>query len=574
MSRRVVLIGATGVFGSRLAAMMVGIQEIELVLAARGRDALQHLRTDLLKTQPAALIDVEVIDRRAPDALAALRPWLVVDAAGPFQGSDYGVAEAAISAGAHYLDLADGRSFVAGLPGALDQKARAAGVLAVTGASSTPALSHAALHAIANGWSRLDDVCVAISPGARAPRGLAVVQAILSYVGRPVRLFRDGAWGQAPGWSGPHRLAMPGLGRRWASICETPDLDLLPKRFSIQRSALFMAGLELAPMHLGLWLLSWLVRLRLVRSLTPLAAPLRAAAGMLAPFGSDRGGMIVKAAGMDEEGRPIRSCWSLCAEANAGPSTPAAPAAALIRALAAGSVATPGAYAAAGLLSLDAITAELAGLPITTLRQEGHPDSLSLYRRLLGRGFAALPASVQAVHGELRPMTFTGRAVARAGCHPLARVLRRVLGLPPTGKSDVEVTITPDRLGETWRRRFGKASFASRLVDVGDLSVFEERFGPLRFVFDLRVAARGVAWRLRGWSALGMPLPLMLAPRMIAKAEDDQGRYRFRVVVAHPFTGLLFAYRGWLVAPDFAHVSGLVANDPQRPCETGSGCPR
>jgi hypothetical protein len=493
---------------------------------------------------------VAVIDRRKP-GLDALRPWLVIDAAGPFQGSGYELARAAIRAGAHYVDLADARGFVAGFPEAMNAAALAAGVLAVTGASSTPALSHAALERLTAGWRRLDEVTVAISPGARAPRGLAVIEAILSYVGQPVRVFRHGGWGVAPGWSLLRRLDMPGLGRRWASLCETPDLDLLRQRFPIRRNALFLAGLELAPMHLGLALLGRLVRWRLLPTLRPLARPLRAMAGLLAPFGTDRGGMVVEALGEDGEGRPIRARWALWAEANTGPYTPAAPAAALVAALVEGRVAQRGALASAGLLDLDAILAELAPYPIHTRADEGHPDSPSLFRRLLGRRFDLLPPGVRSVHDAYGPAVFTGEALSRAGASPIARLIRLVLGVPKSGRSDVEVRVLPDSAGETWTRRFGDARFVSRLIDTGQLGRLEERFGPIRFRFDLLPTSSGVLWRMVGWSLLGLPLPLSLAPRIHARADEAGGRYQFRVAVDHPWVGLLFAYRGqlWVSSP-------------------------
>ena len=55
-----------------------------------------------------------------------------------------------------------------------------------------------------------------------------------------------------------------------------------------------------------------------------------------------------------------------------------------------------------------------------------------------------------------------------------------------------------------------------------------------------------MVWTLIGWRLLGLPLPTALGPRVRAAAEDADGRYRFRVVVAHPWLGLLFAYRGRL----------------------------
>jgi len=543
MSRRVLLIGATGVFGSRLAELLVRKPDVELILAARSLPALLTLQASLQQTSPS--VQVALIDR-AKSELISLRPWLVIDAAGPFQDSGYALAFAAIGAGAHYVDLADARGFVAGFREALEGAAHKAGVLAVTGASSTPALSHAALERLVTDWRRLDDVAVVISPGARAPRGLAVIEAILSYVGKPVRVFRNGLWGVVAGWSHLRRLYMPGVGRRWASICETPDLDLLPERFPIRRNALFSAGLELAPMHLGISLLSGLVRLRLMPDLRPLARPLRAGAGLLAPFGTDRGGMVVEACGADANGDAIRARWALWAEANAGPYTPAAPAAALVAAIIDGRVTQRGAATSAGLLDLDEILFELATFPIRSRFDEGHVDSPVLFRRLLGHRFDQLPAGVRSVHGASEPAIFSGSAIARLGASPLARLIRSLLGLPRPGRSKVEVQVTPDRFGETWARRFGDARFRSRLVDTGPLGLFEERFGPVRFEFDLQPTTTGVLWRMSGWSVMGLPLPRSLGPKIHARADEIGSQYQFRVAVAHSWIGLLFAYRGKL----------------------------
>ena len=300
--RRVLLVGASGAFGSRLAALLALQPDLHVILAARRRGPLEALRASLPGEPSIALLDRNAPDLRSP--LRALAPWCVVDAAGPFQGGDYALAHAAVAAGAHYVDLADARDFVAGFPAALDDAADAAGVLAVTGASSTPALSHAALAPLVAGWRRIDSVAVTIAPGARAPRGLSVMQAILSWTGRPVRVFVDADWRMRAAWSGTRRRDMPGLGPRLAALCETPDLDLLPARFPIRREALFLAGLELPIMHRGLAVLAWPVRLGLVASLRPLAPVLRCAADLLAPLGSDLGGMTVDAGGARRRGRP------------------------------------------------------------------------------------------------------------------------------------------------------------------------------------------------------------------------------------------------------------------------------
>lgn len=165
MRRRILLVGATGAFGSRLARLLAR-WDVDLILSARRVEPLRALAREL---GGPARIETVALDRRAPD-LAGLALWAVVDAAGPFQASDLTLARAAVAAGAHYVDIADGRDFVARFPAALDADARAAGVLAVTGASSTPALSAAALDQLTAGWRAIDTARVTISPGARARR--------------------------------------------------------------------------------------------------------------------------------------------------------------------------------------------------------------------------------------------------------------------------------------------------------------------------------------------------------------------------------------------------------------------
>lgn len=537
MKRRVVLVGGTGAFGERLARLLAPWPQIELVIAARGQ-----LRREALARELGCLC--AHFDRDHPETLQILAPWAVIDAAGPFQQGDLRLAHAAIVTRAHYLDIADGRAFVGAFAELLDAQARAAGVLAVTGASSTPALSNAALDEMTADWAAIDVARVAISPGARAPRGLSVVQAILSYVGRPVAVFSGGRWDWEPGWSGLSRMEFPGLGRRLVSLCETPDLDIMARR--VRREARFLAGLELAPLHVGLWLLAWLPRLLLMRSLEPLAKPLRSIADYLAPLGGDRGGMVVEAQGEGKDGLARVARWSLVAERNAGPSVPVAAAAAVLRGLVEERIVQRGALPCVGLVTLDQIMAELVGLPVMT-RLDGGLGEPTLLRTLLGDEAARLPPQVLAVHDRVAARTFSGRGRARGSARFAAQAVRAMIGLPDTGAyPNLSVTIAPEPGGETWLRDFGPRRFRSHLRKVRPAGQFEERFGPLRFRFTPQQRADGFSWRFLSWSLLGMPLPKSLAPRIRATTYQRDGVYRFRALTAHRWLGVVFAYRGRL----------------------------
>lgn len=358
---RVLLIGATGVFGSRLAELASREAGLALTLAARDPAKLDALASRL------GGLPVKVVDRTTLTAADLTGFDLVIDAAGPFQASTPMVIEAAIAARTSYVDLADGRNFVAAI-GAHDAAAKATGISITTGASSIPALSHAVIDDLVAGWRQVDTIRIGIFPGNRAPRGLSVVQAILSYVGHPVRVWREERWTDVPGWGMLHRWPIAGVGKRWASVCDTPEQDLLVARYRPTRSAEFFAGMELSILHLGLALLAWPVRLGWIASLRPAARPLLTMARWLLPFGSDVGAMEVIVEGRDAEDEPRRRCWTLRAEGNRGPYVPTLSALALLRRFRDGRPPLPGARACAGLLSLAESEGDLAALGITTSR--------------------------------------------------------------------------------------------------------------------------------------------------------------------------------------------------------------
>ena len=332
MAKTVLLVGGYGVFGGRLSRLLAGERGLRLVVAGRSLERAQRFCMAHGGVPLAFDRDGDLREQ-----LRAIAPAIVIDAAGPFQsyGADgYRLARAALAMGAHYLDLADDANFVLAI-GTLDDVAKATGRVAISGASSVPAISSAAADALVGGLSRVTLIESVILPGNRAPRGLSVVRAVLSQVGKPIYLWRGGEWTTAPGWSALRRidLQVAGVGAiegRWCAFIGAPDLVLFPPRYGA-RSVLFRAGLELPVLHLGLWLISWGPRLGIIRSLEPFAVPLRWIAKATLPFGSDRGGMIVTVVGRDAAGQPVRRTWSLVVEAGDGPFVPAIPAYLLTR---------------------------------------------------------------------------------------------------------------------------------------------------------------------------------------------------------------------------------------------------
>ncbi|MGE3648386.1 MAG: DUF4166 domain-containing protein [Reyranellaceae bacterium] len=535
------MLGATGLFGARVCRLLARDPAIEITAVARDCAKLKALRREI--GIAIAAFDLAG-DWRAP--LQATRADLVIHTAGPFQARDYAVAEACIAMGAHYIDLADARGFVAGI-GALDQAARSAGVLVASGASSVPALSSAVIDRLRDGLATIEAIDIAITPGNRAPRGRATVASILSYVGRPLRWWRGGRWAEVAGWHDLHRRSLPTLGRRWFSACDVPDLELFPAHYQVRDRVLFHAGLELSLLHLGLWLLSWPVRWRWMRSWAPAAGAIAWLADLVRAFGTDRGGMAVDVAGRRADGRAVIKRWRLIAEAGDGPWVPSLAAVALAHGLARGTVAQRGARPCIGLLALEDILAVADGLAIRTSADEIDP----VYERVCGRqAYALLPAPIRALHDNVSRARWSGRADVVGAANPLAFIAARLVGLPRAARNvDVAVEFEVRDGVERWQRSFGGRPFVSLQYagEGADAGTVIERFGALSFALRNRLGSEGLSQEIAAAYVLGIRLPQLFWPRVHARERlDGQGRFTFSVGIAVPLLGRLVAYEGWL----------------------------
>ena len=357
------MLGGYGFFGARIASALASDSRIRLLVGGRdaGRAALAAQRLGL-----DAERGVE-IDAHAPDLadrLTALGVRLVIHTAGPFQGQAYDVPRAAIAAGCDYVDLGDGRRFVAGIT-ELDAEARRRGVSVLSGASSVPALSSAVVARYSPRFGELASIRIGISSGARTP-GLATVRGIFGYAGKAFTRLENSNWVTVYGWLGSQRHRFPApLGPRWLGACDVPDLEVLPARYPSVRSVSFHAGFASDAGHFAVTALARLVRAGLLPSAAPFAAPLQRLSRVLERAISDRGGMFVELSGTDSAGVPLTLTWHLLAARNHGPHIPCGAAIALARKVARGERLPIGAMPCVGVLSVEEYLDALRGLDVT-----------------------------------------------------------------------------------------------------------------------------------------------------------------------------------------------------------------
>jgi hypothetical protein len=525
---KVLVIGGYGVFGERLARLLIRDGH-QVTIAGR----------DLAKAQDLAAklgCSAQHMDREG-DPAGLIGHEVMVDAAGPFHtdGDDpWRLARAAIAAGVHYLDLSDNAAFCSGLA-ALDRDARAAGLCVISGLSTVPALSSAAVRALSGDLSpRVIDI--AVLPGNRSPRGLSVMTTILSQAGRPMPVWRGGEWTGATGWSDPARYRLPGGLARQGWLVAVPDLRLFPAHFGAE-TVLFRAGLELAVMRYGLAAFAALRRVWPVPVTRPVVQAFKFAADLLSPFGSGRGGMSVMViVGQD------RRWWRLLAEDGDGPFIPAV----AVRALLRRKSLPAGARPAVAVITLEEAEAAMSDLRVRFERAD--EPFAPIFARVLGQSFASLPGPIRATHLTADRSRWHGRATVTRGKGIWSRFLGWLFRFPVASDNvPVAVTKTVTARGEAWQRRFGGRTFQSQLA--ARQGGITESFGPFTFLLALAVRDGALHYAVASGHLGPIPLPRWLLPVSWSREYVHDGTFHFDVKLLAPLTGgLVVHYRGSLAA--------------------------
>ena len=173
----------------------------------------------------------------------------------------------------------------------------------------------------------------------------------------------------------------------------------------------------------------------------------------------------------------------------------------------------------------------------------------SIYQRLLGPDFDALPAPLRSFHAAKGQHRFEGRYSARGPTTRPAKLLARLLGLPgPVEDQAFSFELSADEQQEVWQRHFtGKTMRSCMRLQGGGLV---EQLGPLRFHFTLAVQGPELVMLLQAVRLLGLlRCPRWLLPAIVAREKASSGRLHFDVEARMPGLGLLAAYSGHLEIP-------------------------
>lgn len=349
--KRVLLLGEFGAFGRFLAARLARLPSIELALGSPAPGQLTVLANEC----GARVVPIDPADPTSL-ARACREQFAVVNTGGPFLGQDYRVAEAALAAGAHYIDPADVREYVAGFE-SLDRRAQSGGCLLVTGAAPSPALAAALVEMALPDFDRVTGIETFLAPGNQDRRELATARAIVGFLDRTIRIKEQGQWRQAPGWRRPRSVDFPPpVGRRRGYLCDTADLDLFPRYFGAQ-TVRARAGIRSVAFNRGVSLLALLRRHRMIDRVPPWAQRHLRSVVRVAP-GLPGAGLRVEVRGPVHGVEQVHVLILFTRQGN-GHALAAAPILALMRTWAERGVPARGARACLGLLTWESLRAEL-----------------------------------------------------------------------------------------------------------------------------------------------------------------------------------------------------------------------
>lgn len=564
---KILILGGYGTFGGRLCQLLASEENLVLLVAGR---SLGKARAFCASLPPGGAARQPLVFDRSGDIAAQLQNVqvdLLIDASGPFQtyqagGADpYQVVKACIASSIHYMDLADGSDFVQGIA-AFDPVAKAQGVFVLSGVSSFPVLTAAAVRRLAQGLGKVTSIRGGVAPSPFAVVGENVIRAIAAYAGQKTKLTRNGlpAYGYPLTETCRYTVAPPGrlpLANIRFSLVDVPDLQAMPALWPGLQNIWMGAGTVPEISHRLLNVLAWLVRLGLLPSLLPLT-PLFLFTINRLRWGDHRGGMFVEVSGSLPDGRKTVRSWHLLAEGDDGPFIPCMALQALVLRMAYRNKEqkpAPGARAASNDLEL----ADYEALFVQRTLHSGQWQStegdvpVGLFKTLLGSAWYGLPPSVQRLHNGYGPQRWVGQARVERGTHWLARLVAFAIGFPTATKGldtvPVQVQIQPEAAGERWTRFFGERAFHSFLAAGTGRSdrLLTERFGPFTMGLALVLENGKLSFKTRNWQLWGLALPAWLGPSGNSyELSDARDCFGFHIEIMLPWVGLVVKYAGWL----------------------------
>lgn len=169
----------------------------------------------------------------------------------------------------------------------------------------------------------------------------------------------------------------------------------------------------------------------------------------------------------------------------------------------------------------------------------------SLYRRLLGPRFDALPARLRRFHEAEGGGRARGTFRVSRGSGWLRNAIATLMGMPRAGvEVPVRLRVVPEGDRERWIRDFDGHPIET--VEWSRGEILMERSGPVCFSCALVLDGSRLRYEFRrAWFA-GIPIPRRLSPDVESYVDAGEAGWHVVVRVRVPLLGELVGYEGWV----------------------------
>ena len=169
----------------------------------------------------------------------------------------------------------------------------------------------------------------------------------------------------------------------------------------------------------------------------------------------------------------------------------------------------------------------------------------SLYRRILGDRFDALPAVLRRLPRRRGRRPGARDVPGGARARPVRNGVASILGMPRAGTHvPVRLQVVAEGDRERWIRDFD--GHRVETVQWGRGESLMEAMGRIRFCCELVLDGSRLRYEFRrAWFA-GIPIPRWISPSIVSYVEAGEATWFVVVHVLAPFLGQLVKYEGWI----------------------------
>lgn len=344
----VLILGGYGNFGQLIATALCQDPNISVIISGRNGQKAKKLAESL----NCQYMQIDAMHDNLMTTFNSHNIHLVISTIGPFQNQSYHIAEAAIAANIHYIDLADSREFVENIV-QFNNIAQEKSLFICSGASTVPSLSSAVVNHYMSEYSDLKSIDITLSASEKVP-GISTLSAVLSYCGQKFIIWKDQQWQSVYGLQNlAHHQFYHLPNKRWVANCNVPDLALFPKNYPTVQQVTFKAGVGISLVQISSWAVSWLKRWQLMNHPIKYVDTFYKIAQYFERFGDGLSGMQIKLNGSDHNHKPLSINWEIIGYDNEGPNIPCFASIILARKLANQEIIQRGAFSSMNLITLD-----------------------------------------------------------------------------------------------------------------------------------------------------------------------------------------------------------------------------